>query len=77
MLKICFNYAIILLFKFNLGGVFVNRKRVLVAMSGGVDSSVAALKLKNMGYYCVGATIIMSKPDGVNSLKYVEDAAYF
>ena len=53
----------------------MNRKRVLVAMSGGVDSSVAALKLKNMGYYCVGATIIMSKPDGVNSLKYVEDAA--
>lgn len=34
-----------------------NQKRVLVAMSGGVDSSVAAWRLLERGYECVGATM--------------------
>lgn len=32
-------------------------KKAVIAMSGGVDSSVAALLMKNEGYDCVGATM--------------------
>ena len=35
--------------------------RVLVAMSGGVDSSVAAYLLQQAGHDCVGATMMLAR----------------
>ena len=32
-------------------------KKALIAMSGGVDSSVAAFLMKEQGYECIGATM--------------------
>ncbi len=32
-------------------------KKALIAMSGGVDSSLAAKKMKDMGYECIGCTM--------------------
>ena len=36
------------------------KKKVLIAMSGGVDSSAAALLLQKQGYECAGATLSTS-----------------
>lgn len=57
-------------------------KKALIAMSGGVDSSVAALLMQQKGYDCVGATMKLFENDqaGVKrektccSLDDVEDA---
>ena len=45
-------------------------KKILCAMSGGVDSAVAALKLKNDGYEAIGATMLLS-----GNITDAEDAA--
>ena len=58
-----------------------SKGRVLVAMSGGVDSSVTAYLLQSQGYECIGATMKLYNNDANNndghtccSLDDVEDA---
>lgn len=58
------------------------RKKAMIAMSGGVDSSVAAYLMKEEGYECIGATMKLfgnedvgvSKEHSCCSLDDVEDA---
>ncbi len=54
-------------------------KKALIGMSGGVDSSVAALLVKDAGYDCIGATMRLYDNDSTEentccTLEAVEDA---
>lgn len=47
-----------------MGGVYVKQKKALIAMSGGVDSSVAAYLAVQAGFDCIGATMCLYVPAG-------------
>lgn len=52
----------------------IQQKKALIAMSGGVDSSVAALLMTEQGYACAGATMLLHKDGICGSNQDAEDA---
>ena len=48
-------------------------KKALIAMSGGVDSSVAALLAMRMGYDCIGVTMELIDAPATNDAAQVAD----
>ena len=47
--------------------------KVMLAMSGGVDSSVAAHLIKQAGFDCVGATMVLCGDAGVQDARAVSE----
>lgn len=48
-------------------GEMMMSKKALIAMSGGVDSSVAALRMKEQGYDCIGVTMKLYDNEAIGS----------
>ena len=56
----------------------MENKKILLGMSGGVDSSVAALILKNKGYEVIGATLeLFSKSDNKDTYQDTKNICDF
>lgn len=53
----------------------MENKKALIGMSGGVDSSVAALLMKEAGYSCIGATMQLFDAGACNAMDNVADAS--
>lgn len=49
-----------------------SKERVLLGMSGGTDSSVAAMRLQDAGYEVTGVTFRFYEKDGAT--EYLDDA---
>lgn len=47
----------------------MNKKKAIIAMSGGVDSSVAALLIKQRGLNCLGITMRLHSPNDTSALE--------
>ena len=47
------------------------KKRVMVALSGGVDSSAAAVLLQKAGYFCAGATMELCGNEDISAAKRI------
>ena len=52
----------------------MENRKALIAMSGGVDSSVAAHLMQKLGYHCVGATMRLFDKENVKCSTDVDDA---
>ena len=50
------------------------KKRVLLGMSGGVDSSTSAVILKNRGFEVVGATMRLWEDESIKDSESIKDA---
>ena len=48
-----------------------NRPRALIAMSGGVDSSVAACLMQQAGYDCTGITLLLTLIESLGQAGYL------
>lgn len=56
------------------GGIYTAQTKVMIAMSGGVDSSAAACLMQREGYACIGATLRLHDPlDSANDARAVAE----